>query len=222
MSNMAKITASDGVTIDAYRATPARPPRGGIVVLQEIFGVNPHIRRVADGFAAEGYLAVAPALFDRAEPQVELGYTPDEIAQGAQMMRRLDPQATLLDVQAAIALASEAGKVGVVGFCWGGTLAFAAAAELSGLAAAVGYYGGGIASMLDKKPKVPLMLHFGELDDHIGPEDVRKIQAALPGVPVHTYRAGHGFNCDARGSFDKPSAEEAMARTLQFLREHVG
>jgi carboxymethylenebutenolidase len=222
MSETIKLTASDGVTIGAYKATPSGTPRGGIVVLQEIFGVNPHIRRVADGFAAQGYVAVAPALFDRVQPGVEIGYTPNDIAEGMRIVKQVNQKAALLDIQAAIAEASKAGKVGVVGFCWGGTLAFATSADLSGVAAAVGYYGGGIAGMLDKKPKVPLMLHFGELDQHISTEDVSEIKAALPGVPVHTYHADHGFNCDARGSFDKPSAEQAMERTLQFFREHVG
>ncbi len=222
MSDTIKLTASDGVTIGAYKATPAGKPRGGIVVLQEIFGVNPHIRRVADGFAAEGYLAIAPALFDRVRPGIEIGYSPDEIQEGMKIVQQVDQKAALADVQAAIAAASEGGKVGVVGFCWGGTVAFAASADLSGLSAAVGYYGGGIANMLDKKPKVPLLLHFGELDQHISKGDVAKIKAALPDVPVNTYHADHGFNCDARGSYDRPSAEEAMRRTLEFFRKHVG
>ena len=222
MSETIKLTSSDGVTISAYKATPAGKPRGGIVVVQEIFGVNPHIRRVADGFAAEGYLAVAPALFDRVQPGVELGYSPDDIQQGMKIVQKVDQKAALLDVRGAIEAASEAGKVGVVGFCWGGTLAFASSADLSGLSAAVGYYGGGIAKMLDKKPKVPLLLHFGELDQHISKSDVAKIKAALPEVPVYTYHADHGFNCDARGSHDKPSAGQAMERTLEFFRKHVG
>ena len=222
MSETIKLTASDGVTVGAYKAVPAGKPRGGIVVLQEIFGVNSHIRRVTDGFAAEGYLAIAPALFDRVRPGVEIGYTPDDIAEGTKIVQQVDQKAALTDVQAAVQAATEGGKVGVVGFCWGGALAFAASAELSGLSAAVGYYGGGIAKMLDRKPKVPLLLHFGELDDHIPASDVEKIKTALPGVPVDTYRAGHGFNCDARGSYDKPSADEAMRRTLEFFRKHVG
>ncbi len=222
MSGNIKLTASDGVTISAYEATPAGKPRGGIVVLQEIFGVNSHIRRVADGFAAEGYLAIAPAMFDRVQPGVEIGYTPDDIAEGMRIVQQVDQTAAMLDVQAAIKEASKAGKVGVVGFCWGGSLAFASAADLTGLSAAVGYYGGNIAKMLDKKPKVPLILHFGELDQHISKSDVASIKAAVPDVPVYTYNADHGFNCDARGSYDKPSAEQAMARTLAFFKQHVG
>ena len=222
MSQTIKLTASDGVTIDAYRADPAGKPRGGIVVLQEIFGVNPHIRRVADGFAARGYLAVAPALFDRAEPGVELGYTPDDMPRGLALLNRVGHERTMLDVAAAVKAAAEGGKVGVVGYCWGGSLAYAAACALPGVDAAVGYYGGNIAKSLDRKPKVPLMLHFGEHDDHIPMTDVEKIRAALPGVPVYSYDAAHGFNCDARGSYDKPSAAEALERTLAFFAQHIG
>ena len=219
---MIKLTASDGVTIDAYKADPVGKPRGGIVVVQEIFGVNPHIRRVADGFAAEGYVAIAPALFDRMKPGIELGYTPEDIGQAMTLLNGIDQKAALLDVQAAIKAAQEGGKVGVVGYCWGGTLAFAAAAELDGVSAAVGYYGGGIAKILDKSPKVPLMLHFGELDAHIPMSDIEAIKRALPAVPVYTYKADHGFNCDARGSYDKASAVAALEKTLAFFHQHVG
>ena len=222
MSQMIRLTARDGVTIDAYKATPVGKPRGGIVVIQEIFGVNPHIRRVTDGFAAEGYTAIAPALFDRLKPGIELGYTTEEIADASALAGKVDQAAALLDVEAAVKAASEAGPVGVVGYCWGGTLAFVASAELSGVSAAVGYYGGNIAKMLDRIPKVPLILHFGELDAHIPMTDVAKIKSAMPDVPIYTYRADHGFNCDARGSYDKASSAEAMERTLAFFRTHIG
>ncbi len=221
MSEMIKLTASDGVSIGAYKANPAGAPKGGIVVLQEIFGVNSHIRRVTDGFAAEGYLAIAPALFDRVQPEVEIGYTPEDVQTGMGLVGKVDQSKTLLDIEAAIKAAQQGGKVGVVGFCWGGSMAFAAASKLDGLSAAVGYYGGNIAKMLDMKPKVPTILHFGELDAHIPKSDVDKIKAALPDVPVYTYKAGHGFNCDARGSYDKASAVEAMGRTLDVFARHL-
>lgn len=222
MSRTIQLTAADGVTIGAYRADPSGKPRGGLVVLQEIFGVNPHIRRVADGFAAAGYLAIAPALFDRAKPGVELGYAPDDIAAGVALVGEVGHDGTMLDVAAAVKAASAGGKVGVVGYCWGGSLAFAAACGIDGVAAAVGYYGGNIAKSLDQRPKAPLMLHFGERDDHIPMSDVDKVRAALPGTPVHVYDAGHGFNCDARGSYDEASAARALERTLAFLAEHIG
>lgn len=222
MNETIKLTAEDGVIIDAYRAEPAGKPRGGIVVLQEIFGVNAHIRRVADGFAAQGYLAIAPALFDRAKPGVEMGYGPDDMEAGVGLLGRISPAKTMMDVAAAVKAASAGGEVGVVGYCWGGSLAFAAACTQDGLAAAVAYYGGNIAKMLDQPPKVPTMLHFGERDTHIPMSDVAAIKAALPDVPVHTYPAGHGFNCDARGSYDAPSAAQALDRTLAFLGQHLG
>lgn len=222
MSQTIKLTAADGVTIDAYRADPSGKPKGGIVVLQEIFGVNAHIRRVADGFAAQGYLVIAPALFDRAKPGVELGYTPEDMPAGVALVGEVGHDKTMLDVAAAVKAATEGGKVGVVGYCWGGSLAYAAACSIDGVTAAVGYYGGTIAKSLASKPKVPVILHFGEKDAHIPVSDVAAIKSALPQVPVYTYDAGHGFNCDARGSYDKPSAAVALDRTLAFFAEHIG
>ncbi|MGI3899116.1 MAG: dienelactone hydrolase family protein [Janthinobacterium lividum] len=222
MSQTIKLTAADGVTIDAYRADPSGKPKGGIVVLQEIFGVNAHIRRVADGFAAQGYLVIAPALFDRAKPGVELGYTPEDMPAGVALVGEVGHDKTMLDVAAAVKAATEGGKVGVVGYCWGGSLAYAAACSIDGVTAAVGYYGGTVAKSLASKPKVPVILHFGEKDAHIPMSDVAAIKSALPQVPVYTYDAGHGFNCDARGSYDKPSAAVALDRTLAFFAEHIG
>ena len=222
MGSMLTLTASDHVTIGAYKAEPIGTPRGAIVVLQEIFGVNPHIRRVTDSYAEQGYVAIAPALFDRVKPGIELGYTPEDVQKGVATQQQTVPADTLKDIEAAIAEVASVGKVGVVGYCWGGTLAFVSTCRLDGVTAAVGYYGGNIASMLDLKPRVPLMLHFGEKDDHISADDVARIKAALPDVPVFTYPAGHGFNCDARGSYDKPSADLALSRTLPFFRQHIG
>ena len=222
MGEMIQLTASDGVKIHAYKATPAGKPRGGIVVLQEIFGVNHHIKAVADHYAAAGYLAIAPATFDRVQPGVELGYDAAGMATGMGLVGKVDQAKTLLDVAAAIVAASSAGKVGIVGYCWGGTVAFASACHLAHVAASVGYYGGGIIGMKDDRPKAPLMLHFGEQDAHIPMGDIAKIKAAQPGVPVYTYAAGHGFNCDERGSYDKTSADLARKRTLAFFALHVG
>ena len=222
MGSMISLKAADGVSIGAYLAEPSGAPRGGMVVLQEIFGVNGHIRDVADRYAAQGYRAVAPALFDRVKPDVELGYDESGMTNGVALAKQTVPEKTLQDVQAAIEEAAKAGPVGVVGYCWGGTLAFESASQLTGVAAAVGYYGGGIANALDKQPKVPLMLHFGEHDTHIPIADIETIKATLPDTPVYTYPAGHGFNCDQRGSYDKASADLALSRTLPFLKENVG
>ena len=208
--------------IRAWRADPAGRPRGGVVVMQEIFGVNSHIRAVTDKFAAEGYLAVAPGVFEHVEPKFEVAYDADARARGMAIVGKIDREQVLRDVAAAIEIAKEGGKVGIVGFCFGGTIAWAAAARLSGLSAAVGYYGGGIIGLKDLKPRVPTMLHFGEKDQHIPIAGVREVAAAHPEVEVHIYPADHGFNCDQRESYDAPSAALAWTRSLAFLAKHLG
>ena len=217
MGETIELTCKDGVKIGAYVARPSGPPRGGLVVLQEIFGVNHHIRAVADRFAAEGYLAVAPALFDRVERNVELGYGQADRPRAMDLRGQTKLEATLADMEAALAVAKQGGKVGLVGYCWGGTLAFMGACRLSGVAAAVGYYGGGIAAVASERPRVPVMLHFGALDKHIPLTDVEKIRRAQPTVPVFVYDADHGFNCDERESFNQAATDEARLRTLEFL-----
>jgi carboxymethylenebutenolidase len=208
--------------IRAWRADPAGPPRGGIVVIQEIFGVNAHIRNVTDKFAAEGYLAVAPGIFEHLEPKFEVGYDAESRERGMAIMGKIDREQMLRDVAAAIAIAKEGGKVAVVGYCLGGTVAWAAAGRLSGLSAAVGYYGGGIIGLNDLKPRAPTLLHFGEKDQQMPLAGVREVAAAHPDVEVHIYPADHGFNCDHRESYDAPSAALAWTRTLTFLRKHLG
>lgn len=207
--------------IRAYRADPSGKPRGGIVVIQEIFGVNAHIRAVADRFATEGYLAVAPAIFDHIEKGFDVGYDPDSRARGMAIVGKLDFAQVMRDAAAAISVAREGGKVGIVGYCYGGNVAWAAAAQLTGLSAAVGYYGGRILQMTDMKPKVPTMLHFGEKDQHIPIEGVRELASLRPDMPVHIYLADHGFNCDHRSSYDAPSAALAWRRTLEFFAKHL-
>ncbi len=221
MGEMLDLKTNDGATISAYRARPTGTAKGGIVVLQEIFGVNPHIRSVADRFAAAGYLAVAPALFDRVEKGVELAYDDGGMSQGLALMKKVDQAAAMLDVTAAVKAAAAAGPVGIVGFCWGGTLAYAAATNLDNLAAAVGYYGGGIAAIVANRLHCPVELHFGEQDTHIPMSDVDKVRHAHPGMAVYTYPAGHGFNCDVRGSYHKPSADLAWSRTIEFFARHI-
>ena len=208
--------------ISAWRADPAGKPRGGIVVIQEIFGVNAHIRAVTDRFASEGYLAIAPAVFDHVEKGVDIGYDPDSRTRGMAVVGKLDFEQTLRDAAAAVAVAKEGGKVGIVGYCFGGSVAWAAAARLTGLSAAVGYYGGRILAMSEMKPKVPTMLHFGEKDQHIPVAGVREFAAARPDLPVHIYPADHGFNCDHRESYDAPRAALAWSRTIEFFRKHLG
>lgn len=217
MSETVELTCKDGVKIGAYLARPTSAPKGGVVVLQEIFGVNHHIRNVADRFAAAGYLSVAPALFDRVERNVELGYGVEDRPRAMDLRSRTRPDETLADIEAAIAVAKQGGKVGLVGYCWGGTLAFLGASKLPGVTAAVGYYGGGIAGIATERPRVPLMLHFGAHDKHIPLSDVDRIRRAQPEVPVFVYDADHGFNCDERESYNAAAAREAELRTMDFL-----
>lgn len=223
MGQMIELTAADGKKIAAYRAEPAGKPRGGLVVIQEIWGVNSHIRSVADGYAADGFLVVAPALFDRVEPDVMMDqYTPETMQRGFGLMQKVDIDNGLKDVAAAVAAVAAAGKVGVVGYCFGGRMSWLAAAKVAGIAASVPYYGGGIPGLAAEQPKCPVMLHFGERDAHIPVASVEEFKKAHPLLPVHIYAADHGFNCDQRGSWDASAAKLARERTLAFLREHVG
>ncbi len=222
MGEKITLTTKDGVKIGAYVAKPAGPPKGGIVVIQEIFGVNHHIRAVADSYAAQGYLAVAPALYDRAQPDFECGYSQDDVKTGAGIRGKLDNAKTMLDLEAAVAEAAKGGKVGVVGYCYGGTMTFAAACKTPGLAAASAYYGGGACAMAGDKPNCPTIMHFGETDHSIPMADVEKFKAARPETPVYVYPAGHGFNCDERGSFHQESRDLALKRTLEHFAKHVG
>ena len=217
-----KLTASDGFKLGAYRADPAGKPKGAIVVIQEIFGVNHHIRHVCDRIAAEGYVAVAPAIFDRIEPDFTSGYSPEEIAVARKFVANPDWPAMLRDTQAAIDAVKDAGPVGIIGFCLGGSVAYAAATKLSGLAAAVGYYGGAIVRFADDKPKVPTQLHFGEKDAGIPLTDVETIKAKQPDVEIFIYPgAQHGFHCDERASYDKASADVAWPRSMAFFAKHL-
>ncbi len=222
MGTMIELTAADGHKLGAYRAEPQGKPRGAIVVIQEIFGVNSHIKQVADGYAADGYLAIAPALFDRVQRNVDLGYTPDDIAKGREIRGKVTSDMALKDAEAAIKAAASAGKVGIVGYCWGGLITWLAAGKLPGLSAAVAYYGGGILDNAELEPKVPLMGHFGDQDQHIPVEGVKKLAEKHKQHPIFIYSADHGFNCDHRGSYNAPAAKQARSRTLEFFRKHLG
>ena len=222
MGTMLGGKAADGHELGLYRADPASRPRGQLVIVQEIFGVNDHIRSVCDDFAREGYVAIAPALFDRVRPGIELGYDPDGVAEGRKIREQVSLEQALLDVEVAAAAASGPGRIGLVGYCWGGTIAWAAATRSTTFAATVGYYGGGVPAMKDEQANCPVMLHFGEHDQAIPLTGVEEFKTARPEVPVFIYPAGHGFNCDQRASFHAESARLAKERTLAFLAEHVG
>ena len=216
-----ELKAADGQRFPAYLARPSGPPKGALVVVQEIFGVNSHIRAVADGYAADGFLAIAPAVFERVEPGVELGYTDADIARGRTLRTSAGDDNALVDIAAAIAHVDQGLKVGIVGYCWGGLLSWLAACKLDGLSAAVVYYGGGVPGQAALSPRCPVLAHFGERDAAIPVDTVRAFGAAHPEVELHLYDAGHGFNCDQRGSYDAASAARARERTLAFLARHL-
>jgi carboxymethylenebutenolidase len=217
-----QLTASDNFQLGGYRAEPATAPRAAVVVIQEIFGVNHHIRAVCDRLAGEGYVAIAPSIFDRVERNFQCGYSPDEIANARKFVANPDWAAMLRDTQAAIDAVKNVGPVGIIGFGLCGSLAFAAATKLSGLSAAIGYYGGAIVRFGDDKPKVPTQLHFGEKDAGIPLSDVETIRSKRPEVEIHVYPgAQHGFHCDERASYDKTSANIAWPRSLAFFAKHL-
>ena len=205
------IKGPDG-SFGGYLASPASGHGPGVVVIQEIFGVNQHIRKMVDFYASQGYLAVAPALYDRAQPNYESGYTQPEVQAGAAIRGKLDNAKIVLDLEAAVAEAAKGGKVGVVGYCFGGTMTYLAACKIAGVAAASSYYGGGACAMAGDKPNCPTIMHFGETDHSIPMADVEKFKAARPEVPVYVYPAGHGFNCSERGAFHEPSRDLALKR----------
>lgn len=220
MGELLRLRAADGHEFGAYRAAPAGPPIGGIVVLQEIFGVNSHIRGVCDAFAAEGYVAIAPALFDRFVRDFESGYSPEEITAALAYLKSLDWDALMLDTRAAIErVRQETEAVSLVGFCLGGSLAFLAATQVDGLDAAVCYYGGMIAKFADAKPLCPVMMHYGETDSSIPISNVETVRVKCPKAELHLYPAGHGFNRGAPGTADAAQAAIAWERTLRFLRD---
>ncbi len=223
MSETVKLKAADGHELDAYVARPAGEPIAGLVVIQEIFGVNKHIRSIADGYASDGFLAVAPALFDRVERGVELAYDGPDAQKGVAILQKLDNAKALEDVDAALnyVRAQTGRKSGVIGYCLGGLLAWLSATRLHP-DAAVGYYAGRIGNFADENPAAPVQLHFGKLDTHIPAEQVEKVHAAHPEVEINWYEnAGHGFNCDMRASYNAEASALARTRALAFLKKHL-
>ena len=222
MGKPLSLVATDSHKLGAYRADPAGKPKGGVVVIQEIFGVNHHIRSVCDRLAAEGYSAVAPALFDRITRDFECGYTPDEVANARKFVAAPDFDAMVRDADAAMVELDGVGPVAIMGFCLGGTIAFLSAARLSGLKAAICYYGGGIARFADEKPKCPTQMHFGRKDAHIPMESVDEIRKKRPESEIYVYdEADHGFHCDERASYHAESAKLAWSRSMAFLEKNM-
>ncbi len=219
MGKTIRLRAKDRHELDAYVAEPQGEAKGGVVLVLEIFGVTNHVKRVADQFAAQGYKVVAPAMFDRIKRNLTLEYS--EVQKGIEYMQQLKWPNTLADVEAAANEARSAGSAAVVGHCWGGTVAHVAASELD-LDAAVSYYGGGVAKMLDKKPRCPILYHFGDQDASSPLPDIEKIKQANPTSPLFVYAgAQHGFNCDERASYSAKDAKVAFERSIEFLNDHT-
>lgn len=223
MGSAVILTASDGHKTDAYQALPAGPPRGGVVIVQEIFGINHHVRAVVDQYASLGYAAIAPALFDRVRPGVDLGYTPEGTQEGRALRTQIGWGAPVLDTEAAArSVRSVTGRApAVIGYCWGGSLAWLAACRSADVSCAIGYYGAQIIQFLGERPRVPVLLHFGALDALIPASDVEAIGRAHPDAEIFTYPADHGFNCADRAAHDPASAALALARSLAFLDRHL-
>jgi carboxymethylenebutenolidase len=223
MGEMIKLTASDGVELNAYTAKPAGTPRGGVVVIQEVWGVNHWVRGVADDYAGQGYFAVAPAVFDRIQPGYESeNYGEEQYLVIRELLKGFNPVEALKDVEAAVKHAASAGKVGITGFCLGGMLTWRAANAGLGLSAGSGYYGGGVPNYIDLAPKIPLEMHFGEKDTGIPLEQIEQLRQRYPQVPIFLYDAGHGFaNSDAH-RYVKAAADLAFQRTLEFFGKHLG
>lgn len=220
---MISLTAADGHQLGAYRADPAGSPRGGVVVIQEIFGVNSHIRDICDRLATEGYVAIAPALFDRTERDFECGYSPDEVAHAREFIADADWDAFVTDTEAARAAIADVGRIGLTGFCMGGTVAFLGSTRLDGFACASGFYGGKINAYADEAPKCPVQLHYGSEDHGIPMENVDSVRAKRSGdCEIFVYEgAGHGFHCDQRASFDPEASKVAWGRTMKLFGKHI-
>jgi carboxymethylenebutenolidase len=223
MGKNIELTASDGHKFSAYVAEPSGKPKGALIVVMEIFGVNSHIKKVTDEFAADGYLSIAPAFFDRAERGLDVGYTQPDIEKARGLMQKMNFNDPLKDVEVAKQHVASAGKTGIIGYCWGGALSFKAACNVDGLACAVAYYGGGIPGMINEKPKCPVQFHWGETDASIPLEKAKEVAEKHKDQQHYFYPgAGHGFNCDQRGSYNADASKLARTRALDFLKKHIG
>ncbi|BBA36186.1 dienelactone hydrolase [Methylocaldum marinum] len=218
---MIEISAADGHVFSAYRAEPADAPKGAVVVLQEVFGVNPYIRKLTDTFAANGYLAIAPCLFDRVKKNVELGYDDAGVAEGLELVNQVGLNNAIADIQAVVETAGSAGKVAIVGYDWGGYLAYHAANMVKGLTCVSGYYPCGVAHDLYGRRRIPTLLHFGSRDTYIPYEQIVHFRAARPDVSVFDYPAGHGFACEERDTYDAAAAQKAFERTFTLISHNL-
>lgn len=221
MDDFIKVTASDGHILDVYLAQAQGSPKGGIVLIQEIFGINSHMKSVADQYASEGYLVGAPSLFDRVESNIRLCYNSDDVVHGKELKESVGNKNPLLDIQATLNIVKSAGKVAVIGYCWGGTLTWLSACQVPGFSAAVSYYGGGIGALAFMQPKCPTIFHFGENDHAIPLMDINTLKSAQPKCSIYLYPAGHGFNCEQRDGFHSSSSKIALERTIEHLEHNI-
>ena len=221
MGEIINATASDGHEFDIYLAQSKGSPRGGIVLIQEIFGVNNHIKNVAEKFSSNGYLVGVPSLFDRVQPDIQLGYSTKDVIRGKQLKDNLGNEKPLIDIIATLNIVRSAGRVAVVGYCWGGTLAWLSACHVDGFDVAISYYGGGIGQLLSIEPRCPSIFHFGEQDHAIPVAEVNSLRQAHPECPIYLYPANHGFNCEQRDSFHSTSSAIAFERTIQHLAKYI-
>lgn len=222
MGEISSLTTLDGHNLDAYKATPPGNPKGGLVVVQEIFGINSQIRSTVDYFATQGYLAIAPALFDRVGKNIELGYNEKDFSTGRETRGKITDEFITADLTAAVKDVSSAGNVSVIGFCFGGYATYIAACAVDGVAAAMPFYGGGIAAKVQEiKPKCPTQFHFGDKDAAIPFDDLHKIKDTLQDCPFYVYDdSGHGFTCNDRDSYNAGATERAYARALEWMNQH--
>lgn len=223
MGHPIELQAVDGHRFQAWRADPPGKPKAGLVIVQEIFGLNEHVRKTADSYGYDGYLTLAPALFDRIKPGIELGYSEDDVAKGRDLRAKVPAEKALNDIAACALALQRAGcvKIAVIGYCWGGTLAWLSATRITGLDACVSYYGGAVVQHLNETARCPVLFHFGETDASIPMSDVEKVGRALPDADLFVYPAGHGFNCDEREDYDADCAALAWSRTVEFFEEHL-
>ena len=216
-----KSATPDGFEFSAYHVAPQDARHGGLVLIQEIFGITDHIRELSDGFAEDGYEVIAPAFYDRLEPGFTADYVDtDEKARGARYAAETPWDQVQGDLQAAVN--ALAGPVAVVGYCWGGTAAWLAAARCEGVTAASCYYGRRIPELLAEPPRCPTILHFGKTDPLIPLATADQIREAYPDLPIYLYDAGHGFASDRRADHDPDSARLARLRTLQVFQKGRG
>ena len=221
MADFINMKTKDGFMLSLYEAKPTGPAKAGIVILQEIFGVNKHIQEVCEHYASQGFHVLAPCLFDRAETGISLAYDDEGKEKGRAYKNKVQDFA-ISDISDSLALFPQTLPKIVIGYCWGGSLAWHMACAHDGLAGAISYYGGELPSHKDKQAKCPVQTHFGEQDATIPMDGVHDFIAAQPHHDHYIYDAGHGFNCDHRAQYNKEASQQAASSVTLFLNKILG